>query len=87
MNRLSIGSVIPGLKKDDGNLDNQVQAGLASMETLDEKSGDEKADEKKDRDVERQEEANQANFRQFIKTYRYVIGELLHFFYYSQPTV
>ncbi|XP_044748402.1 neurotactin isoform X2 [Coccinella septempunctata] len=78
LNRLSIGTVIPGLKKDsDNNLDNQGQAGLASIETLDEKSGDGKSEEKlkaQEKDVEKQASSDSSSFGQFFITYKYAIS-------------
>ncbi|KAL3266643.1 hypothetical protein HHI36_010806 [Cryptolaemus montrouzieri] len=84
--RLPLVSVFPRLKKEsDKNLENQGQAGLASMETLDEKSTDDKSGEElksiplENKDVEKQVEEESFNWRQFVKTYRYAISGILIF--------
>ncbi|XP_044255231.1 neurotactin [Tribolium madens] len=85
--RLPLVSVFPRKKKEEQKLESQTaQAGLASMETLDDKSTDGKSndemknvnlDEKKD--LEAQEVAEEATWRQKLKTYRVAIGALLVF--------
>ncbi|KAJ3656261.1 hypothetical protein Zmor_015349 [Zophobas morio] len=85
--RLPLVSVFPRKKKDDQKLESQTaQAGLASMETLDDKSTDDKGndemktvnlDEKKD--LEAQEAVEETTWRQNLKTYRVAISAVLVF--------
>ncbi|CAH1370476.1 unnamed protein product [Tenebrio molitor] len=85
--RLPLVSVFPRKKKDDQKLESQTaQAGLASMETLDDKSTDDKnndemknvnLDEKKD--LEAQDAAQETTWRQKLKAYRVAISALLVF--------
>lgn len=72
LNRLSIGTVLPGLKKDSDNLDNQAQAGLASMETLEEKSTEEKL-KGEEKDVEKQQVKDVSRYRQFVRTHLFAL--------------
>ncbi|CAG9819665.1 unnamed protein product [Phaedon cochleariae] len=80
--RLPLVSVFPKKKKDD-NLENQAQAGLASMETLDDKSTDEKSNDEKNMknvalddkvDIENQDRTKDLPLTLKLKDYKVVIG-------------
>ncbi|XP_060530745.1 neurotactin [Cylas formicarius] len=85
--RLPLVSVFSKKKKEDSqNLNSQTgQAGLASMETLDDKSNDGKSGELKSvplddkKDVEKQESDEDLTLAQRVKTYRIAISALLIF--------
>lgn len=85
--RLPLVSIFPK-KRTDSNLGNQsAQAGLASMETLEDKSTDEKnTDELKNvpleptkTDVEKQEEVEEQTWKQKLMAYRVAISAFLIF--------
>ncbi|KAJ8945077.1 hypothetical protein NQ318_005257 [Aromia moschata] len=85
--RLPLVSVFPRKKKDGENIEHQTaQAELASMETLDDKSTDEKEEDMKNvalndkKDVERQEEAEGTTWQEKLRAYKIAISALLVFF-------